>query len=206
MKYNFITQLISVYTLLFLKVSICLFIARLGPRPIYKRICYGTASILTVYTIACGFTITFQCTPIERIWDRMGVEGTCFPPTTLLGLAYTHVCQSREHLLRSRSSTDPLHSCACPYRFFTCRPTDPFRMECPNPNPPEDNPHYCAGTRFIVGIFPSYILIWTVLTYHSAAIASCVKLHYIINYGKTGDFLCTIPLHIVFVVLLTQTP
>lgn len=96
MKFNFITMIASIYSLLFLKVSICLFIIRLGPRPIYQKLCQGTAIILTVYTIACGFTIIFQCTPIEKIWNRMGVEGQCFTRTQLMGLSYAHTGQSRE--------------------------------------------------------------------------------------------------------------
>lgn len=98
MKCNYIMQVITIYCLLFVKVSICLFIARLGPRPIYKKICYGTATILTVYTIASGFTIIFQCIPIEKTWNRGGVQGTCFPSTTMVGLAYAHTGQSREYL------------------------------------------------------------------------------------------------------------
>lgn len=159
MKCNYIMQVITIYCLLFVKVSICLFIARLGPRPIYKKICYGTATILTVYTIASGFTIIFQCIPIEKTWNRGGVQGTCFPSTTMVGLAYAHTGQSREYLFpfflfRPRSGIDPLHSCKCLYGFFPRLPTGPNSMESPNPHPPESNPHYCVGTRFIVGYLP----------------------------------------------------
>lgn len=160
MKYNFVCQLISIYCLLFLKLSICLFIARLGPRPIYKRICYGTAIILSLYTVACGFTIIFQCTPVEKIWDRTGVEGTCLSRASLLGLSYAHTGQSRKHSLRSGSSIDSLHSCKCLCRFLTCRRAGPYNMERPTPNPPESGPQYCAGTRSIVRSSLPYIFNW----------------------------------------------
>jgi len=153
MKFNFITQIASIYSLLFLKVSICLFIVRLGPRPIYKILCQGTAIILTVYTIACGFTIIFQCTPIEKIWNRMGVEGHCFTKAQLMGLSYAHTATS----------------------VFT----DFLLVLIPVP----------IVWNVQLPVRQKAILTFVLTLGLFVAAASSVKFHYVINYGKAGDYL-----------------
>ncbi|KAF8463422.1 hypothetical protein BDZ91DRAFT_682723 [Kalaharituber pfeilii] len=89
LKLNLITQLLNLVSILFVKLSICFFLARLAPAPIYNRLCYGTAIFMTIYTIACEFTIAFQCVPMGKIWNR-AIEGTCFSISTLQGLSYTY--------------------------------------------------------------------------------------------------------------------
>ncbi|KAI5779910.1 hypothetical protein DFH27DRAFT_520180 [Peziza echinospora] len=90
LKLNLITQLLNLAAILFVKISICFFIARLAPKPIYRKICYGTAIFMTFYTIFCEFTIALQCIPMEKIWNRVSVQGTCMKIPMLLGFSYTY--------------------------------------------------------------------------------------------------------------------
>jgi len=153
LKYNFVTQVLSVLAIMFVKISICLFLARLAPTPTYKRICYGIAIFMGIYSIGADFTIIFQCTPIEKIWNRLGVKGTCFTVPVLMGLSYTH-------------STINISS-------------DILLVFLPVP------------MLWKAQIAPrKKVILYIILALGLfASCASCVKVHYLVNYGETGDFL-----------------
>ncbi|KAL7275529.1 hypothetical protein RUND412_001513 [Rhizina undulata] len=88
MMLNFISQVLSICAIAFVKMSICLFLLRLATKPIYRRICYGILIFTGLYNLSCALEVIFQCTPIARAWDRT-MEGQCMSATTLIGLAYT---------------------------------------------------------------------------------------------------------------------
>lgn len=87
--YNFITQPIYVCAIAIVKISIGFFLLRVAATPFFRRAIQSVMVFMGIYTVACFFTIVFQCTNVAILWDS-SVEAKCFSPQTLRGLGYTN--------------------------------------------------------------------------------------------------------------------
>ncbi|OJJ47333.1 hypothetical protein ASPZODRAFT_96276 [Penicilliopsis zonata CBS 506.65] len=89
MHLNFATELIYLWAIAAVKISIGFFLLRFAPRRGYRVFISVVMVAMTVYTLICNFTILFQCKKMETLWNP-NVPSKCFSPTQLLALAYTN--------------------------------------------------------------------------------------------------------------------
>lgn len=105
LKLNFITQLIYLWAITTVKISIALFLLRIAPSKTYKRFLWGTIAFLLVYTTGSFFAIIFSCRPIHLLWYPT-IKAVCFTPMILRSLHYTNSCEycSSQQLLAKAMS------------------------------------------------------------------------------------------------------
>ncbi|KAL2270522.1 hypothetical protein VTJ83DRAFT_2706 [Remersonia thermophila] len=90
MKLNFISQPLYLFGICFVKLSAGAMLLRIASVGFYRRLIIGVMVFMSVYTVACFFTLVLQCTDIRVMWD-MTVQATCWAPQTLQALSYTNV-------------------------------------------------------------------------------------------------------------------
>ncbi|KAE8444231.1 hypothetical protein EG329_000731 [Mollisiaceae sp. DMI_Dod_QoI] len=85
---NFIGQPIFLVAVVFVKVSIGLFLLRLTPSQFYHRFIWGMIAFMGMYTTVALITILTQCRPLNSIWDPKVTKAICFSPLGLRACAY----------------------------------------------------------------------------------------------------------------------
>ncbi|KAL1841475.1 hypothetical protein VTJ49DRAFT_7030 [Mycothermus thermophilus] len=92
MKLNFISQILYLFGICFVKLAVGAMLLRIASVGFYKRLIIGVMIFMSVYTVGCFFTLVFQCTDIRAMWDPVvQAQATCWTPQTLQALSYTNV-------------------------------------------------------------------------------------------------------------------
>ena len=74
--------------MLFIKLSIGIFLVRLTTSKAYRWTIYISLGIVVIWTIALSFWNLFQCNPVAAQWDYT-IEGhTCVKPHQVVEAAY----------------------------------------------------------------------------------------------------------------------
>ncbi|KAL4861221.1 hypothetical protein BDV12DRAFT_208257 [Aspergillus spectabilis] len=88
-KYQLLSQGFHVMSTNWGKVSVALFLVRIISKvKQHKRAMYAGIVLMSVINIVAVYTIYGQCTPTAKIWDFLGVEGTCWPDGVQRNYAY----------------------------------------------------------------------------------------------------------------------
>ncbi|KAI1744841.1 hypothetical protein F4680DRAFT_168056 [Xylaria scruposa] len=82
LKGTFAIELIYYTIVFFVKSSIIFMYQRFAIWAIFKKLCYGTNTLLATFYVVCIATTLGQCTPLEKAWDitRM-LPGKCINTT-----------------------------------------------------------------------------------------------------------------------------
>ncbi|PSN72940.1 hypothetical protein BS50DRAFT_606772 [Corynespora cassiicola Philippines] len=75
-KYFWLTQLFYVLTNGFNKMAFLMLYHRVFPLPWFRKACKILMAISVAWTISFSFVVVFQCTPIERVYNRT-IPGHC---------------------------------------------------------------------------------------------------------------------------------
>ncbi|TDZ32628.1 hypothetical protein CTRI78_v011759 [Colletotrichum trifolii] len=89
MMMSFISQPLYLSALCLMKLAVGSSLLRIASKKLYKNIIICIMVFMTAYTIACIFTIVFQCTDVRVFWDWM-VKSTCWEIDVVKGLAYAN--------------------------------------------------------------------------------------------------------------------
>lgn len=77
LKLNFASQILFIWAPCFVKVSIGLFLLRVTPVAVYRRIIYSTMFFLLAWTFACFITLLTQCRNLAVLWNA-SVQTRCW--------------------------------------------------------------------------------------------------------------------------------
>jgi len=88
LKWNFAGQVIYMWALPAVKMSVGFFLLRIAPNKTYRRILQGVMVFTIAYTFVCFITLLLQCKNLAILWDNT-VQTTCWSQSTLQGLSYT---------------------------------------------------------------------------------------------------------------------
>ncbi|KAK6082980.1 hypothetical protein SCUP515_02214 [Seiridium cupressi] len=89
LKLNFFTQPIYVWAIPLVKVSVGLFLLKISPNLLYRRILQGIILFLMVYTFASFLTLVLHCQDLSALWDNR-VQTYCWPNETIVALGYSY--------------------------------------------------------------------------------------------------------------------
>ncbi|KAI8202037.1 hypothetical protein KHU50_005228 [Colletotrichum sp. SAR 10_65] len=89
MKMSFVSQPLFLSALCLVKLAVGSSLLRIASKKLYKSMIIGIMVFMTAYTIACIFTIVFQCTDVRIFWD-FNVDSTCWDIETIKSLAYAN--------------------------------------------------------------------------------------------------------------------
>ncbi|RDL30696.1 uncharacterized protein BP5553_10041 [Venustampulla echinocandica] len=90
LKLNFAAQIIYVFAIAAIKVSIGLFLLRFTSSKAYKILIYSILGFLAFYTIAGTASLMAQCTPFDAHFDFTIPGAVCYPVKVSQALAYTN--------------------------------------------------------------------------------------------------------------------
>ncbi|KAI7347268.1 hypothetical protein KC320_g7351 [Hortaea werneckii] len=68
--WQFFHNLSIMFGVVFVKLSIAVFLMRLAPKPEWKRYLWGAIVFLVCFMIACAGTLIFSCTPVSASWNH----------------------------------------------------------------------------------------------------------------------------------------
>jgi hypothetical protein len=153
LKLNFISQPIYLIAICVTKLAVGATLLRIASTKFYRHLIIGIMAFMTIYTIACFFTVVLQCTDIRTLWDP-SIPANCWPQSTLKGLSYTNVALN--------ILTDLLLALVIPIPMLW-------------------NLNVNRRTRFS--------LIFALSLGAFACAAAFIKVGFLVNYGKTGDWL-----------------
>ncbi|KAF4452022.1 hypothetical protein F53441_5096 [Fusarium austroafricanum] len=74
--------------MMFIKLSIGVFLLRLCVQRIYNWIIWISLAIISIWSIVLFFWNLFQCNPVEMQWDFRIKDGTCVSPDQIVSAAY----------------------------------------------------------------------------------------------------------------------
>ncbi|UQC79097.1 uncharacterized protein CLUP02_04576 [Colletotrichum lupini] len=89
MQMAFVSQPLFLAAICLVKLAVGSSLHRIASKKLYKNLITGVMVFMTAYTIACVFTIIFQCTDVRAFWD-FNVKATCWDVDTIKGLSYAN--------------------------------------------------------------------------------------------------------------------
>ncbi|KAK8022790.1 integral membrane family protein [Apiospora rasikravindrae] len=89
LKINFVGQVVYLWAIPAVKMSIGLFLLRIAPSKGYRRALQGVMVFTLLYTLFCFVTLLLQCTNIAVLWDPT-VQATCWSKQKLQTLSYAN--------------------------------------------------------------------------------------------------------------------
>lgn len=92
LKLNFVGQVLFLWAPCMVKVSIGLFLLRVTPDSIHRKIIYGAMSFIVAWTLACFTTLLLQCEDIRVIWDNT-VRTICWSVEVIHALGWASAGQ-----------------------------------------------------------------------------------------------------------------
>lgn len=96
-KYNWLSQGFHVMSTNWGKVSVGIFLLRIGQKvKHHKPVMYGGIVLLTVINAVCVYTIYGQCMPAARLWDQ-SVQGRCWDANVQKNYAFFQGCMYHLH-------------------------------------------------------------------------------------------------------------
>lgn len=87
-KLSFARQLLYLWAITILKISIALFLCRFSPHRYYRRFLKTCAVLLILTTVCATLAVLLQCQPVAFVWDK-SLIGTCYDVGTLTAIWYT---------------------------------------------------------------------------------------------------------------------
>ncbi|XWW96736.1 hypothetical protein V2A60_004716 [Cordyceps javanica] len=83
-----IATIAYILAMMFVKLSIGVFLLRLSAKKVYSIIIKISLVIVTLYTLGVFFWDVFQCMPVAKQWDYRIVEGRCASGQDIINAAY----------------------------------------------------------------------------------------------------------------------
>lgn len=77
-----------VINMMFIKLSIGIFLLRVSARKVYNYIICISLAIIAVWSLAIFFYDIFQCSPVQKQWDFRIKGGKCASPDDIIAAAY----------------------------------------------------------------------------------------------------------------------
>lgn len=74
--------------MMFIKLSIGIFLLRLAMQKTYRYILWSSLVIVAIWSIVLFFWNLFQCKPVEAQWDYTLEGSTCVPIHEVVAAAY----------------------------------------------------------------------------------------------------------------------
>ncbi|KAF6815821.1 integral membrane family protein [Colletotrichum sojae] len=89
LKYQALATATYVLDMLFIKLSIGVFLLRLSNSKVYNWIIHVSLAIVTVWSTVIFFWNIFQCAPVEAQWDYTIANSKCVSPDAVVAAAYS---------------------------------------------------------------------------------------------------------------------
>ncbi|OHE91883.1 integral membrane family protein [Colletotrichum orchidophilum] len=89
LMYQSLATATYVLDMLFIKLSIGLFLLRLSNSKLYNWIIHISLAIITVWSVVIFFWNLFQCSPVEAQWDYAIPNSKCVSPDAVVTAAYS---------------------------------------------------------------------------------------------------------------------
>ena len=89
LKWQALATASYVVDMMFIKLSIGVFLLRLSVERVYKYILWISLVIITVWSTVIFFWNIFQCNPVEKQWDYTIEDGRCVTPEQVVSAAYS---------------------------------------------------------------------------------------------------------------------
>lgn len=77
-----------VIDMMFIKLSIGVFLLRLAVQNVYRYILWGSLVIVSIWSTVLFFWNLFQCKPVAAQWDYTLENGKCVSPDAIVAAAY----------------------------------------------------------------------------------------------------------------------
>lgn len=74
--------------MMFIKLSIAIFLLRLAVRRRYRYTLWASMVVVVVWSIVSFFWDIFQCTPVQAQWDFTIPHARCVSPAQIVSAAY----------------------------------------------------------------------------------------------------------------------
>jgi len=87
LKLNLVGQAMFLWAPCFVKLSIAIFLLRVTPNIVYRRVIQATITFLLVWTLSCFVTLLTQCRKIAVLWDS-SIETTCWSTEIIHALGW----------------------------------------------------------------------------------------------------------------------
>ncbi|TPX06945.1 uncharacterized protein E0L32_011169 [Thyridium curvatum] len=88
LKWQALATATYITNMMFIKLSIALFLLRLATAKRYKWILWVSMSIIAIWSLVAFFWDVFQCNPVEAQWDFTIPNQTCVTPDQIVSAAY----------------------------------------------------------------------------------------------------------------------
>jgi len=75
--------------MMFIKLSIAIFLVRLAVQKVYKYILWVSLVVVTIWSIVIFFWNMFQCAPVAAQWDYTIPNGKCVNAEQIVSAAYS---------------------------------------------------------------------------------------------------------------------
>ncbi|TVY34859.1 hypothetical protein LSUB1_G005407 [Lachnellula subtilissima] len=84
-------ELLYTITLVFVRLSIAVFLLRICVKTVHKIIIYAALAMMLAYSTFYFFLIIFQCSPVSFFWGQYeGLDGACINPAIVPDASVTH--------------------------------------------------------------------------------------------------------------------
>ncbi|RSM11037.1 hypothetical protein CEP52_003241 [Fusarium oligoseptatum] len=88
LKWQALATATYVLDMMFIKLSIGVFLLRLSVKPVYTWIIWISLAIITIWSTVIFFWNMFQCSPVEKQWDFRITGGHCVTADQIVSAAY----------------------------------------------------------------------------------------------------------------------
>ncbi|UPK93180.1 hypothetical protein LCI18_004115 [Fusarium solani-melongenae] len=88
LKWQALATATYVLDMMFIKLSIGVFLLRLSVKPVYTWIIWISLAVITIWSTVIFFWNMFQCSPVEKQWDFRITGGQCVSADQIVSAAY----------------------------------------------------------------------------------------------------------------------
>ncbi|SPN98900.1 related to integral membrane protein pth11 [Cephalotrichum gorgonifer] len=88
LKWQALATATYIINMMFIKLSIGIFLLRLAVQKVYRYILWASLVIITIWSLVLFFWNIFQCKPVEAQWDYAMIGGECVSITEVVAAAY----------------------------------------------------------------------------------------------------------------------
>ncbi|PKS05246.1 hypothetical protein jhhlp_008617 [Lomentospora prolificans] len=89
LKWQALATATYVLDMMFIKLSIGIFLLRLAVQKVYKYILWGSLVVVTIWSVVIFFWDIFQCNPVAAQWDYTIPKFTCVSAAQIVSAAYS---------------------------------------------------------------------------------------------------------------------
>jgi len=84
-------ELLYTISLVFVRLSIAVFLLRICVKTVHKIIICATLAMMLAYSIFYFFLVIFQCSPVSFFWGQYeSMDGACINPAIIPDASVTH--------------------------------------------------------------------------------------------------------------------